>query len=49
MNETLALGIFVCNQFMHPSLDVLEMNQSKGAYGVRHLVINMFARDVCPR
>ena len=43
MNETLALGIFVCNQFTHPTLDVLEMNQSKGAYGVRHLVNSQYA------
>ena len=43
MNKTLALGIFVCNQFTHPTLDVLEMNQSKDAYGVRHLVNSQYA------
>ena len=47
MNETLALGIFVCNQFMHPSMDDLEMNQSIGAYGIRHLVNGQCAVGFC--
>ena len=47
MNETVTLGIFVRNQFMHPSMGGLEMNQSAGAYGIRNLVNNQCAVGFC--